>query len=158
MESSAVIPPHHTGNTQTMALLCQFDKCPGHFHRVQMWRSWDPSWFHESIRVHKGRVSVHLLAWRDTDFQQKERLTADPHMHCMWVIFFSFFYIYRSLDLQHGLLFFPHLRPNNPLLCIHTTQWFSLCKNSLRASWVQEHEKDALHRRHQVYSGVLSHW
>lgn len=81
-------------------VVCQFDECPGHFRRVQMWGSWDPSWFRESIRVHKGRVSIHLLAWRDTDFQQKERLTADPHMSG-WKGFF-----HKYSDLQHRPLFF----------------------------------------------------
>lgn len=67
-----------TGNTQTRGFfVCHFDECPGHFHGVQMWRCRDPSWFQESIGVHKGRVNVHLLAWRDTEPQQKERLTTD---------------------------------------------------------------------------------
>lgn len=57
--------------------VCHFDECPGHFHRVQMWGSRDPSWFQESIGVHKGRVNVHLLAWRDTEPAQNKRRTTD---------------------------------------------------------------------------------
>lgn len=55
--------------------LCHFDECPGPFHRVQMWGGPDPSWFQESIGVHKGRVIVYLLPWCDTESTQKERQT-----------------------------------------------------------------------------------
>lgn len=67
----------HWKYTNRACFVCHFDECLGHFHRVQMWGSRDPSWFQESIGVHKGRVSVHLLAWRDTEAAQKERETAD---------------------------------------------------------------------------------
>ena len=54
-------------------LMCHRDECPELFHKVQMWRSWDPSWFQKSIGVHEGRVNVYLLPWHDTEFAQKER-------------------------------------------------------------------------------------
>lgn len=103
----------HTGNTQTTAsFVCHFDECPGHFHRVQMWESQDPSWFQESIGVYKGRVNVHLLAWCDTEPAQKERQTADliPHRLCLCV--FLNFYIdsrgQRHVSLSPILsVFFP---------------------------------------------------
>lgn len=56
-------------------LVCHLDECPGLFHRVQMWRNWDPSWFQKSIGVHEGRVNVYLLPWHDTESAQKERHT-----------------------------------------------------------------------------------
>lgn len=70
--------------------VCHFDECPGPFHRVQMWGSPDPSWFQESIGVHKGRVNVYLLPWCDTESAQKERQTDLKLGHrvcacvCLW--------------------------------------------------------------------------
>lgn len=71
----------HAGHTLNSDIkeffVCHFDECEGHFHRVQMWRRQDPSWFQESIGVQKGRVNVHLLAWRDSEPAWKERQTTD---------------------------------------------------------------------------------
>lgn len=117
-ELSTVILFNHTGYTQTFGFfVCHFDECPGHFHRVRMWGGQDPSWFQESIRVHKGRVSVHLLAWRDTEPAQKERQTADIILGlCMFLNF--------SIDPTRIAVSPPH-----GYLSVHYTIFLSGCNN-----------------------------
>lgn len=109
--------------------------------RVQMWGSRDPSWFQESIGVHEGRVSVRLLAWRDTEPAQRERQSTDLILgRCLR----AWDPTVRRRRSFHALLRILVKGVTIPPLRIHRhSKWFSLCNESWKASWVQEHEKDA---------------
>ncbi len=113
----------HWKYTNRGSFVCHFDECPGHFHRVQMWGSRDPSWFQESIAVRKGRVNVHLLAWRDTEPAQKERQTTDLTLGlCVFLNFYIDPTVHRHVSLSHCLFsvvvsihsYIFLLRRNNP--------------------------------------------
>lgn len=111
------------------SIVCHFDECPGHFHRVQMRRSPDSSWFQESIGVYKGRVSVHLLAWHVTEPAQKEWQSTDFMLGPRPCAFSSFYTDpTKQRHVSHFLCFLPMLsvhtsifllKRTNPSLSIH---------------------------------------
>lgn len=98
--------------------VCHLDECPGPFHQVQMWGGPDPSWFQESIGVHKGRVNVYPLPWCDTESAQRERKTDLKlgQRSCVRVCVHLCGFWSKTLRMEHKSLSFIHIPATAALL------------------------------------------
>lgn len=118
----------------------------GFFRRVQMWGSRDPSWFREFVGVHKGRVNVHPLAWRDTEPARRDGQIADLILGllCVWIFSIVPRPLFVSFPCDRTYSWYGETIP--PSASTDTQSRSAFCNESWRASWLHKQEKDAGNR------------